>query len=528
VCGKRKVARDCGGGGRRLPGTRPVSASVETAFPSPRARVAALAILLLLGLAVRFDALGLPPIDFHPTRQLRSAMIARDFAIACGTIDPTAEEKAATIASRAYFPPLEPPILEAVAAAGYGVLGGERLWLPRALSGIAWMLAGLALYRSLRAAGAGDGALVGLACHALLPFGVAASRSFQPDPTMTALGIASIVLFHASATRNADRFVPACIVAGFAALVKPPAAIFCAAAALWCFQRLRARPGNGGRVAGVALMLLIPGAYYGWMMATAPAFGEQAGGSFRPAFWIAPSFWEGWIQKAATTAGLPMLIVGGVGIAIAPRPARSLLLVLAAGYVAYGLCFSYHIHTHDYYHLPLLPLLAAGAAFAARPVGESLASALATRPQRIAFAAAASAMLLVVAGVQHYRNTVGIATRPARWDFAGEVARARRIGEIVGHGDRVLVLAPDYGATLRYYGNVGAMAWPTTEHAEAEGDAGDFESMRAREFARAKPEFFVATDLADFAEQPELRAWLDEHGRKLEKTGEFVVYDLRE
>lgn len=494
---------------------------------SPRARAAALGLLLLLGLAVRIDGIWQPPIDFHPTRQLRAAMIARDMAISWGMIDADPAAQAAAVASRGYFPVLEPPVLEMAAALAYGALGAEHLWFPRALSALLWVAGAFVLHRWLRSMGAGDGALVGLGAFLLMPFAVAASRSFQPDPLMVALSVCAVALFHAAATRDAGKFAFACLVGGVAALVKPPAIFACAAAALWSCAALRDRPGRGLRVVALVLLAAIPAAYYGALMATSPSFGEQAESSLRPALWLAPSFWQGWVQKVLLAAGMPALLIAAAGIALAPRRERGLLLALAAGYVAYGLAFAYHIHTHDYYQLPLMPLLAAGIAFAARPVAERLASALDTGFARAAFAAAVCGAMAVAAGAQHYRNAIGIATKPAHWDFDGEVERARRIGDIVGHSTRTLILAADYGASLRYYGRIGGRTWPTTDHARAMADGRTFDELWREMAAPDAPEFFIATDLADLREQRELRAWLDEHGRPLEKAGQFVVYDLR-
>ena len=87
---------------------------------------------------------------------------------------------------------LEPPIMEFAVATGYRVLGGERLWLPRLFSTIFWLTGGGFLYLIGKRVADGDAALFGTAFYLFLPFATVASRSFQPDPLMVMLMLASV------------------------------------------------------------------------------------------------------------------------------------------------------------------------------------------------------------------------------------------------------------------------------------------------------------------------------------------------
>ena len=58
----------------------------------------------------------------------------------------------------------------------------------------------------------------------------------------------------------------------------------------------------------------------------------------------------------------PLLVAAVIGTVLAPRQPRRLLLALLAGYVAFGIVFTHHIHTHDYYSLPLVAFVALGVA----------------------------------------------------------------------------------------------------------------------------------------------------------------------
>ena len=143
-----------------------------------------MAVLLLLGLGLRLLDLTDPPLDFHPTRQYRGALIARSiYYDMLPDADPERRELASEM--RSDFPEFEPPLLETVVALGYILLGSEQLWLARLIVSLFWVLGGWGLYLLVKRTVSAESALVSLAYYLFLPFAVYASRSFQPDPLMT-------------------------------------------------------------------------------------------------------------------------------------------------------------------------------------------------------------------------------------------------------------------------------------------------------------------------------------------------------
>ena len=54
-----------------------------------------------------------------------------------------------------------------------------------------------------------------------------------------------------------------------------------------------------------------------------------------------------------------MILLAALSVFLAdPKRERPLLLGLWIGYIVFGFTFSYHFSTHDYYHLPLIPIVA--------------------------------------------------------------------------------------------------------------------------------------------------------------------------
>jgi hypothetical protein len=108
-----------------------------------RALVAA--CIVAAGLVIRLPGLGDPPLDFHPTRQYRAAIIARGYSLdLLGGLEPGARETAVSAARG--MPPIEPPVMEHLASWVYHVIGREDLAWARALAVIAWSLGGLAMF----------------------------------------------------------------------------------------------------------------------------------------------------------------------------------------------------------------------------------------------------------------------------------------------------------------------------------------------------------------------------------------------
>jgi len=127
---------------------------------------------------------------------------------------------------RALEPPktghLGAPILEFLVSIGYRILGAERLWLPRLLSSLFWLVGGGFLYLIGKRITDADAALFATAFYLFLPFAVVASRSFQPDPLMVTLLLASVfAILRYDEAPSRSRLAMAAVVSSLAFVVKP-------------------------------------------------------------------------------------------------------------------------------------------------------------------------------------------------------------------------------------------------------------------------------------------------------------------
>lgn len=507
-------------------------------LPSRATWLPALILLLGLGLALRLIDLSDPPLDFHPSRQLRNSLVARDiYYHLLPNADPNTLELTASF--RRSVGQYEPPIIESLVAVTYLMTGGENYAAPRVLGAIFWVLGGLALFDLARRAASPWAALVALAYYLVLPFAVQASRSFQPDPLMTSAFVGGMYCLYrwsesfpplpgeeaggpreaptrASAVMAWRWAILAGVFLGFATLVKIVIAFFAGAAAIalvvftlgrdfwkskqvWTMAALMITP------ALMFYVFLHPGRSTEYFFSWSVALFKLIAGR---------DFYSQWLAFLGSLFGLTVLFAAIAGAFIAPGRLRWLLIGLWAGYLLYGLTLPFQMYTHSYYHIQLVPVIALGLAALLAPVferaaGQGLAG-------RIGFIA-------VIAAVLAYQSWVARSVLAAE-DFRHEPAVWKNIGEAIPENSRVIALTQDFGYRLMLWGWRKVSLWPIrTDLGEIRGNDDPANSFEAYV---AGMDYFLVTAFGQLDKQPDLKKILDEYPIVREGDG-FVLYDLR-
>jgi hypothetical protein len=273
-------------------------------------------------------------------------------------------------------------------------------------------------------------------------------------------------------------------------------------------------------VIGVGLLPAV--LIYGYGAAFGTLARDQMHLRFVPALIPTPFFWGGLWTQVARVLGPAVVAATAVGMIVAERPTRVVLTALLAGYLAFAIAFTYHMPTHDYYHLPYIAL----AALAGASLAERVLHRLDTRGlPRLGQAIIASAItLLVGGGIARAIPQLG-----ARDD--ARIAVYEEIGALTEHHTRVLFLDTAYGYPLMYYGQVAGDSWPTSDDltAEALGGAAPItaDERFARDYADYAPAFFIVTDLRSLLDQPDLERWLGTHAQVVRLTADYRIYRLR-
>ncbi|MBI5933182.1 MAG: glycosyltransferase family 39 protein [Chloroflexi bacterium] len=515
-----------------------------TSSPLSRPRIW-LALLLALGGLLRLLDLTDPPLDFHPTRQLRNSIIARGiYYELLPNADASTRDLAASIARvPARY---EPPVTETLVALTYLVVGGESTMVPRVYGTIFWLLAGLCLYNlARRITDSSIAALLSLAYFLVLPFAVQASRSFQPDPLMTSaafIGIYFLYLWSESITNyqlpisqstSWKLAIIASILIGFATFVKIFIGFIVGGAAVaivlftlgWKFWR-------SPQVWTMAAIMVIPAFLFYFT-------GDRGNSTEYITNWsldmlkliTSGDFYTKWLAFLGSLFGQTFIFLSIAGTLLAAPRGRALLIGLWAGYLLYGLSVPFQMYTHSYYHIQLTPIIALGLS----PLAEAIVTkALSGAPRSLGSAvegrllgetriwqAALTGLVVLVIGFQAYvARSVLLAE-----DFRHEPAYWQAVGEAVPADADVIALAQDYGYRLMYYGWRRVGLWPLASGlAELRGNKLNAEKIFAE--SAADKDYFLVTLFSQLDKQPDLKKILDQYPIAAQGDG-FVLYDLR-
>lgn len=492
-------------------------------FPSRTARTTALFVIFALGIAIRLYDLTDLPLDFHPTRQMLSALKARGMYYENRT-DASSEERAFAIQQWKIRASVEPEFFERVVASTYQFTG-EQLWISRVYSSVFWIIGGAFLFLLARKLTSTDGALGATAFYLFLPYAVIASRSFQPDPLMTMLVVIFLWgVFHWSENPASYKWaVIAGLFGGLAIFIKFPAAFFVVGAGLGAaLSRGSIKDAlRNPRVYAMAVLGILPGtAYLIYGIVVAGYLGQQFSGRFIPALYLSPSYYIGWLNMLNLVIGGSLLMLGLFGLFFFDNEKRRFLLGLWAGYAVFGIYFNYHISTHDYYSLPLIPIVALSLAPLADFLFSKLTHFSVTRFLRIS----AYCILLfgLFASIWNTRNQI-IAV-----DYRPEAVMWAEISNKV-EGYNVAGLTQDYGSRLAYWGWRNITSWPTYGDFLYRGElrGGKYEFEEQFEGVVQKKDLFIVTDFNELNRQPLLKAKLQEYPVFAEDDG-YIIYLIRQ
>jgi 4-amino-4-deoxy-L-arabinose transferase-like glycosyltransferase len=491
---------------------------MKTSPPSrPANWFIAFIILLALGGVLRLFDLTDPPLDFQPSRQLRNSLVARDIYYSLLPTANTEQKELASSFARSVGQ-YEPPVIESIVAVTFLVTGGENFIAARIWESLFWLAAGVALFDLMRRAVSPWAAVVAIAFYFVLPFSVQASRSFQPDPLMTAAFVAGIYFLYRWSEEQAWKWaILAGVFFGFSTFVKIFIAFFVGAAAIaMVLFTLKKDFWKSKQVWAMAAIMVVPAFLFYILL--------NQGRSTEYFFaWTvtliklitSADFYSKWLAFVGSIFGLTVIFLSLAGALIATPRLRWLLISLWVGYVLYGLTLPFQMYTHSYYHIQLIPIIALGLASALNPLIESAAGQ--SPLGRVGFIA----LVIAVIGYQSWvARSVLIAE-----DFRHEPAFWQQVGNAIPANTDVIALTQDYGYRLMLFGWRKVSLWPlSTGLSEARGGeqdaAGDFADLTEGK------EYFLVTASGQLEKQPDLKKILAQYPIAAEGDG-YVLFDLR-
>jgi 4-amino-4-deoxy-L-arabinose transferase-like glycosyltransferase len=485
-------------------------------------RILVLAILFLGGLIIRLYDITDLPLDFHPTRQLFTAIVARArYYQGLSTVPQWQRDLSAKMVKAEVT---DAPVYDGLVALTYKVVGQENLVIPRIYSILFWLIGGIGLYLLARDLTSAEGGLISTAVYLFLPFGIISSRAIQPDPLMTTLIIFCWWSMYRWLQQRSWRWtIIAGVLGGLAILVK----------ALGAFSIL------GGFLA----LILVYGIRKSikdiqfWMMGLIAAFptliymaigffveknlGSQFSLRFFPKMWISLVFYLQWERMIEEVIGLAIFVVAIIGIFFfSSKQKKYFIMSLWIAYFIYGLVFSYYFSTHNYYHMTLIPIVALSLA--------ALEDYLYQKLRELNPNWMAKVSITAVISVGLFANAWDVRDTLHKTNYRGQDQYWAKIGETLGHDTSVVALTQDYGYRLEYWGWVmPATYWPYVGDTQLRINAGMSQPDFEKQFAEAiqNRQYFLVSDLAELNNQPDLKEKLSKYAIYAQGDG-YIIYDL--
>jgi hypothetical protein len=478
-----------------------------------------LIVMFLLAALIRRDEIKAP--GHLIEREYNSAIFARAFYMA-GNDKVEQWQKDIAFAARDELPLLEPPLTEYLVSLIYRTMGREEIWYSRYLTSLFWLIGGIFLYKTVQALISVDAALVTVGYYLFAPWGIIISRSFQPDSLMMMMFMISLYVivryFQEPSWRN---LILAGIITGIALLIRPLVlfSIFGAFTAMAIYKSGKwYQVFNKQFVVFTFLSLIFPLAFYGYGIYIAGFLQGQADLSFRPYLLPRLEFWTGWFDNGAQVAGHAFLILALLGFfLLRNKLTRFLVAGLAVGYFVFGLFFTFHIHTHPYYHIQLFPLI--GICIA--PILVTIANML-KKTINVYWWTPVLAVFLI---------SVYFSWRTERSTLYTAVFEdpnlAREIGEVVRHSPRTVFVAYHYGLPLEYYGELAGAPWPIRidDPFYRRPDARELSVQERLAGLGFTPDYFVITDFNLYnRKHQDLQAYLTGSCSVLKETEAYLIY----
>lgn len=480
-------------------------------------------LIFIAGFTVRLNGIDIPPMDFHPIREYRSFKLARALYYESSDSIPESDK---IIAQAAKPAPLEPPILDYITSVLYRIFGGENMVIPQIVSILFWLCAAVLVLKLAEDLISPDAGIIAVAFFLFLPYGVRASRSFQPDPLMIMMFVASIYAIYKYYSNLSNRLLAAaCVLSGLAVFVKP----VCIFPILGAFMALRIVTMDIRSVFFRRDIFIFAAAictptvlYYCYAIFIAGFLKGQADKSFVPSHYLTYRYWHDWYQLMGSVMGRWTVSLSILGVLLLRlKIQRAFLVGLWASYIIFGLIFTTHISTHDYYHLMLIPI----GALSLGSLGSFLLQELRWNKGIWRFAVWCVFVVPILFTI-----------RDAAWPvndtgFDKAIKMYEEIGDRVNHSTNTLFLDKYYGDVLLYYGKLGGEYWPNKDEWEFEDKSKPIERGKAlldRFIAERAPEYFIISSMEELADQQDLKKALDEEYVIVAVTPDYIIYDLKQ
>lgn len=404
-----------------------------------------LIIIVGLGFAIRIYNIDIPLLEFYPSRQIQTSDITRNFIKnKFSLLKPTI-----SYLGQGYTPFLfEFPGYNLTVAAFYYLFGINET-IGRLISVLGWFIAAILIYKiGLELNLKRTAVYIAVIFYTLSPLSVLISRSFQPDQWMLTFSLAGILYFLRSHKRRNTYVMPLSIVfISISLLIKMPSAIFTLLPVLMILLIDRSKSIKT-LFAYTTICLMPTLLWYLWAYFQKNSSQAAIGGfSFSNWFglevFLSSKYWTNVFGFEYNLVVLPVgMLLFIVGILTKLKREQRFLYFWLGAVSLYFLLFNKHTMTHEYYHLPLIPVASLFIGIAGERVVGSLAVMILPKKVLAVILSVALFALMIIPTIQR-------AYKPIE-RFGNVVAASNKIKSITKPDD-LIIGSMDAGPTLVYY-----------------------------------------------------------------------------
>ncbi len=480
-----------------------------------------LALLFIFAFAIRVYNLTAPGI--LPEREFRSMLLARAYYYEKAESIPPWENELAQI-SKARLGELEPSILEFIVSRIYILSGEESIKIVRILTSIFWVIGGIFFYLIAKRVMPTDPAVIATVFYLFFPLGILVSRSFQPESLMIFFLLASLysilIYFEQPSTK---RLLIAGVISGLTLLIKPLPifTLFSAYISISIFFKKEWKQVIDRKFLIYSFITISPAfIYYSFGILGEGFLNTQAQMSFRPYLLLHREFWQNWLITGVGAVGYLPLIASLFSLPMLSHDfTKSLLIGLWTSYFIFGLVFTHHIHTHNYYHLQFALIIGLS-------LGPLITTILSHFKNQNNFwyrlvPVIGACLLLIFFNVREVRAGL-------RAPHFESPELAKKVGELVNHSSRVVYISRHYGQSLEYYGEMSGTNWPKAiEYWLYRRPDERLLSIDERfRLIGYVPEYIIITDFDGYNHlHADLKEFLEVNCYPYEEGNDFLIYD---
>ena len=248
-------------------------------------------------------------------------------------------------------------------------------------------------------------------------------------------------------------------------------------------------------------------------------------GGFLTNFWhtlvtVVPTsqYFLGWGSIITDIIPFAILIMALASTLLYPRPMQWVPIGLWVGYVLLGIFVPYHIYTHNYYSVVLVPITA----IALGQLGGIIAKAAGEKKLLIK----AGLVLIGVLAIGY--SSWNVYKDLTAKDYRGEPAGWALVGQAVPEDQKVIALTHNYGYNLAYYGYRMVGLWPYAGELDTANKVNGVTYQNFETYYDAVEstyDLFLVTNFSDLNSQPQLMEALSQLPVYTEGDG-FIIYDL--